>query len=126
MKNSILILTLFNLFLYDVSFIHGVHLNREILSDWYPQFNDTPIIELFYKDITSIDSNTFACMPNLVKLYLDENLITSINATTFSELINLEYLFLSFNQLSYIDSKAFVNLKKLRELYLDQNLLAYI
>ncbi|KAI8482336.1 Bax inhibitor 1 [Branchiostoma belcheri] len=71
--------------------------------------------------ITTINSDTFANLPQLQWLSLSYNQITTIPSGIFVNLHQLQKLFLSYNQITTIPSGTFVNLPQLQELWLNDN-----
>ena len=113
---------IFVLYVFHVSFLTAVILNRGYLEYWYPSYETATKIDLTQYDIDSIDPNTFAQLVNLNELYLGNNLINNIdNASTFDSLINLRVLSLSNNQLVSLNQNIFYGLTNLESVYLDRN-----
>ncbi|KAJ6217405.1 hypothetical protein RDWZM_008562 [Blomia tropicalis] len=78
------------------------------------------IVVLYLRSISLrlIVKNDIPSMPNLERLYLDDNPLQSIEDYSFDKLINLQLLSLRKNHLHSIRSELFYNIPRLTHLYL--------
>ena len=91
-----------------------VELTRELLEQSYgEELTSLSDLNLGYKEITSIDPNTFDGLTNLQKIWLDGNHITTIDPKTFNGLTKLQSISLFDNQLTSIDPQTFNGLTNL-------------
>jgi Leucine-rich repeat (LRR) protein len=98
-----------------------LNLNRNILEGLLDNEINFELIDLSYRKIYSIDSQTFAGLKDLKYLRLESNYLSSIDLGTFDDLNNLEILFLFNNKLKSIHPAIFSNLLKLKYLNLNGN-----
>ena len=139
--NSIFFIIILLVHFKGLSFIL-INLNKTILNEWGFTFNSS-IIDLKYKNISHIDSNTFKNLVKCTKLKINGNFITqiendtfkrlksikeldlhrnllsSLNSSTFDGLENLTFLDLYLNKINFIDKNTFKNVSQLQYLYLD-------
>lgn len=78
-------------------------------------------INLEYKDIDSINPNTFQGLTQLEHLYLDHNMLTKLEDDTFKGLFRLSVLSLSNNEIHTISENIFNGLTSLEWLHLETN-----
>ncbi|XP_078603924.1 uncharacterized protein LOC144877753 [Branchiostoma floridae x Branchiostoma japonicum] len=72
-------------------------------------------------EITIILSQIFVGLQNLRELYLHNNSISVVEPGSFQHLVELTVLYLHYNRLTSLPSDAFVNLNKLRTLSISHN-----
>ena len=73
-------------------------------------------LDLSHANITTIESNSFHGLANLINLNLSHNKIDLIHSSTFSGLSNLEILNLTYNKISSIKSDDFAEITNLKDL----------
>jgi len=71
-------------------------------------------IELRYRSIEEIDTNTFNGLANLKKIIFSSNQIKEIHPNTFNGLANLEWIIFRKNQIKEIDLNTFNGLANLK------------
>lgn len=71
--------------------------------------------------LSDLDSDTFKCLPLLVRLHLQANRLVSIDDLTFRHMTHLEYLDLSSNRLSQVGPKLLLHINALNHLDLSRN-----
>ena len=102
-----------------------VHLNRNNLfaTCWSNCNNQSQVILLYSKNISTIDVDTFIGLSRLEELQLQYNLLRSIRKHTFEDasLLNLKRLFLDNNQIDFLHSTTFDSLLGLEVLGLSNN-----
>ena len=99
----------------------NVILDRDLLSEWEPNFRTTNEIFLSGRDIDSIASNTFANLSNLESLHLSlNNLVSLADSSLFASVYNLKELRLQLNLLTRLNASLFNNLPQLE--WLDMSL----
>ena len=80
-----------------------IHLNSSNLEDTCScDLSDATYVNLDYKNVITIDVDTFTGLVSLLTLSLEYNYIATIEADTFSELNSLQYLSLAHNQITTI------------------------
>ncbi len=77
-------------------------------------------IDLSYKNITSIDQQTFQGLDQLSIIKLSDNRIELLNPV-FNGLINLTEIYLQFNEIKELNPKVFNGLNRLKILNLHDN-----
>ena len=78
-------------------------------------------LDLWFKQIESIDERVFENCTKLKYLYLSDNKLTRIQVNTFRQLTQLQVLQLHNNELESIDERLFENCTKLEWLCLQNN-----
>ena len=63
-----------------------VILNRNLLAEWNPSYLTATSMNLTYRSISLIDSDTLSGLSNLRYLYLHCNSLTNLDSNTFSGL----------------------------------------
>ena len=100
-------------------------LNRARLMEIFPNDYATRYdMDLSYKNIVSIDPNTFTGLNFLVTIRLEYNSIEEIQSRTFVGLRSLTMIYLNFNRIARLSSNSFDNLGSLIEINLNRNSIA--
>ena len=99
-------------------------LDQNQLSEWTDNYASATSIVLEYKDISFIDTATFAGLTNLQSLVLHWNKLTFIDSLTFKDLINLKSLNIGGNQLISLNSQIFKYVKSLTYLGIGTTLIS--
>ena len=83
--NKLSLFLIFAVSYYCSAAYEVVHLNRENLFNtcWYQCTNQSQVILLYSKNISTIDSNTFVGLVRLEELQLQYNLLKSLEPNTF-------------------------------------------
>jgi Leucine-rich repeat (LRR) protein len=94
--------------------------NRKWLMHSKHNLHNRTKIDLSYKNITSIDQQTFQGLNQLSIIKLSDNRIELLNPV-FNGLINLTEIYLQFNEIKELNPKVFNGLNRLKILNLHDN-----
>lgn len=84
------------------------------------------IINVASNKIRIIEKSAFNTLPNLLIVYLENNLLTKWDPDWFADTPNLEFIDLSKNQISSLQAFAFTKFSKLKKFWLADNKLCAV
>ncbi len=99
----------------------AVELTRILLQQWLGSSMFRNVINLSFKNIGSIQYETFNGLQTLQALYLNNNKLTALDPDTFNGCYNLQSLDLDFNQIASLEANTFKDLRSLEFLYMSGN-----
>ena len=104
----------------EILYMTFSNLNNSISKETFRHVPNLKILRLAFNQLTHLDPDCFACLPNLVELDLGHNQLV-IDTKTFSHLNRLEKLDLSNNNIIRLEDGVFSHLISLKELSLRGN-----